>query len=181
MSIPDTARHAAREVVFESHPVLGYNYRMTDIQAAVGREQLKRLPEIIKRRRVLGQRYLELLAPIQRLGKPKEPSWARSNWQSFCVRLPDQCDQRTVMQKMLDAGIATRRAVMCAHREPAYGQDSWRCGFSLNGSGCAPPICIHLRLGEQAQDHGIILPLFHQMTYEEQDMVVRALQEACAL
>jgi dTDP-4-amino-4,6-dideoxygalactose transaminase len=180
MSIPDTVRHAAREVVFECHPVLGYNYRMTDIQAAVGREQLNRLPEIIARRRVLGQRYLELFASIPRLGLPKEPSWARSNWQSFCVRLPDECDQRTVMQKMLDAGIATRRAVMCAHREPAYEREPWRCPGSVRG--CIPPgACMHLRFGEQAQDHGIILPLFHQMTYEEQERVVESLRDSCAL
>ena len=47
MSVPDTVRHGANQVIFEAYPVVGYNYRMTDIQAAVGREQLKRLPEII--------------------------------------------------------------------------------------------------------------------------------------
>ncbi|MBE9020072.1 DegT/DnrJ/EryC1/StrS family aminotransferase, partial [Chroococcidiopsidales cyanobacterium LEGE 13417] len=49
MSIPDTVRHGAKQVIFETYPMLGYNYRMTDIQAAVGREQLKRLPEIVAR------------------------------------------------------------------------------------------------------------------------------------
>ncbi len=48
MSVPDTVRHGSREVIFESYPMLGFNYRMTDIQAAVGREQLKRLPEIVE-------------------------------------------------------------------------------------------------------------------------------------
>ncbi len=47
MSVPDTVRHGSNQVIFETHPVLGYNYRMTDIQAAVGREQLKRVPEIV--------------------------------------------------------------------------------------------------------------------------------------
>ena len=51
MSVPDTVRHGSREVIFESYPEVGFNYRMTDIQAAVGREQLKRLPEIVDRRR----------------------------------------------------------------------------------------------------------------------------------
>ena len=55
MSIPDTVRHGASQVVFESYPILGYNYRLTDIQAAVGREQLKRLPEIVGSRRIAGQ------------------------------------------------------------------------------------------------------------------------------
>ena len=62
MSVPDTVRHGSPQVIFEQHPVLGYNYRMTDIQAAVGREQLKRLPEIVASRRSLASRYAELLA-----------------------------------------------------------------------------------------------------------------------
>ena len=88
MSVPDTVRHGAKQVIFESYPVLGYNYRMTDIQAAVGREQLKRLPEIVARRRAIADRYRELLAGMPGLGLPVEPDWARSNWQSYCVRLP---------------------------------------------------------------------------------------------
>jgi perosamine synthetase len=179
MSVPDTVRHAAKEVVFESHPVMGYNYRMTDIQAAVGREQLKRLPEIIDRRRSLGRRYLQLLAEIPGVSLPEEPSWARSNWQSFCVRLPGECDQRAVMQKMLDAGIATRRGVMCAHREPAYVREPWASAAAQSGCHRSPGGYTGLDESEKAQDQTIILPLFHQMTEEEQDNVVAALQDAC--
>lgn len=164
MSVPDTVRHGAKEVIFESYPVLGYNYRMTDIQAAVGREQLKRLPEIIERRRFLAGRYRELLANVPRLRLPEEPFWARSNWQSYCVRLPERCNQRQVMQFMLDRGVATRRGVICAHREGAYADVShpWP-----------------LLESEQAQDHSIILPLYHQMTEEDQNYVVEVLREAC--
>ena len=46
MSVPDTVRHSSNEVIFETYPELGFNYRMTDIQAAVGREQLKKLPAL---------------------------------------------------------------------------------------------------------------------------------------
>src|SRR5260221_6222672 len=81
MSISDRARHGTREVVFEEHGVLGYNYRMTDIQAAVGREQLKRLPGIRETRRRLADRDREHLASLPSLTLPREPSWARSNWQ----------------------------------------------------------------------------------------------------
>jgi perosamine synthetase len=180
MSIPDTVRHTAREVVFESHPVLGYNYRMTDIQAAIGREQLKRLPDIIARRRALGQRYIQLLAELPRLGSPAEPSWARSNWQSFCIRLPDECDQRETMQKMLDAGVSTRRGIMCAHREAAYSPATWSCGTRRELCNCAHNTCDNLRLSEAAQDRAIVLPLFHDMTFADQDFVVDALRRACA-
>lgn len=179
MDIPDTVRHGAPEVVFESHLTLGYNYRMTDIQAAVGREQLKRLPEIIEQRRLLAHRYLRLLADIPALGLPEEPTWARSNWQSFCVRLPERCDQRTVMQRMLDAGVSTRRGIMCAHRELSYVHQPWGCATSRNYCDCPPRTCVQLRLSEEAQDRGIVLPLFHQMKLEDQDAVIDALRRAC--
>jgi len=71
MSVPDTVRHGSAQVIFETHPVLGYNYRMTDIQAAVGREQLKRLPGIVARRRELADRYRAGLAEAQWLGLPR--------------------------------------------------------------------------------------------------------------
>jgi dTDP-4-amino-4,6-dideoxygalactose transaminase len=165
MSVPDTVRHGASQVIFESYPVVGFNYRLTDIQAAVGREQLKRLPEVVEMRRALAERYRTLLSGIRGLRLPREPEWARSNWQSYCVRLPEGCDQRAVMQHMLDREIATRRGVMCTHREPSY-----------EGS-AAPGALPH---SEQAQEHCIILPLYPQMTRDDQQQVADALQRACA-
>jgi dTDP-4-amino-4,6-dideoxygalactose transaminase len=165
MSVPDTVRHGASKVLFESYPELGYNYRMTDIQAAVGREQLKRLPEIIARRRGVAQRYREILADVPGLGLPSEPAYARSNWQSFCVRLPGHCDQRGVMQEMLDKGVSTRRGIMCSHREPAYA------GHTLRQP---------LPRSEEAQDRAVILPLYPQMTDEDIIFVSHCLREACS-
>lgn len=167
MSVPDTVRHGSKDVIFESYPVLGYNYRMTDLQAALGREQLKRLPQIVARRRAIAERYRELLADIPGLGLPHEPSWARSNYQSFCVRLPEGCDQRQVMQAMLEAGVSTRRGIMCSHREPAYAQEPWRLGSE------------DLRHSEAAQDHAIVLPLYHQMSDQDLERVAEALKQAC--
>ena len=163
MSVSDRVRHSAREVVFEEHAVLGYNYRMTDIQAAVGREQLKRLPDIVASRRRLAARYKELLADIPGLGLPFEPAWARSNWQSFSIRLPERCEQRAVMQFMLDRGVATRRGIMNAHREVPYRR-------------AAP---YHLPESERAQDRNIVIPLYAQLTTDDQDYICAALHEAC--
>lgn len=166
MSVPDTVRHGSPQVIFEEHPVLGYNYRMTDIQAAVGREQLRRLTDIVARRRDLASRYAELLANNIGLVTPSEPPYARSNWQSYCVRLPDHCDQRAVMQTMLDAGISTRRGIMCSHREAVYSN---------------APLRLPLPNSEAAQDQCIILPLYPQMTSGEQEQVAIALKKACAV
>ena len=164
MSVPDTVRHGSNRVIFESYPTLGYNYRMTDIQAAVGREQLRRLPAIVEERRALAERYASLLADVPGLGLPEEPNWARTNWQSYCVRLPPACDQIRVMQSMLDAAVSTRRGIMCSHREEAYA-----------GLACSRP----LLNSEAAQDQCVLLPLFPGMSNEAQETTCMALRAAC--
>lgn len=178
MSTPDTVRHASPTVVFESYPEMGFNYRLTDIQAAVGREQLKRIPDAIAQRRRMVAMYNQLLADVSGVVVPKEPEWARSNWQSYCVRLPGNCDQRQVMQKMLDDGIATRRGIMCTHLEPAYRSPvTWRCPDKA----CPPSAsCPNLSASQHAQAEGIILPLFSQMTETQQMRVADSLRAACA-
>jgi perosamine synthetase len=167
MSVPDTVRHTSPQVIAEQYPVLGFNYRMTDIQAAVGREQLQRLPAIIARRRQLAARYHEQLAGRPAVQLPVEPASVRSNWQTYSVVLAEGVDQRAVMQQMLDAGVATRRGVMCAHREAAYPPGTWRASGTL-------------AVSERIQDRGIALPLYHDMTPADQDAVVAALTAACA-
>ena len=165
MTVPDTVRHASSQVVFEEYSVPAFNYRMTDIQAAIGREQLKRLPAIVERRRTMAAAYAEYLRGIPGVIPATEPAWARTNWQSYTVRLQPPLDQRRIMQRLLDEGISTRRGVMNAHREPAYPPGSWRATGPLTR-------------GEQAQDTVIVLPLYHQMTDEDQQRVVAALRRA---
>lgn len=165
MSVPDTVRHGSNKVIFESYPEIGYNYRMTDVQAAIGREQLKRLPELVQRRRELAETYRQLLADVPGLRLPIEPPYARSNWQSFAVRLPEGADQVHVMQCLLDGGVATRRGIMCSHREPAYAKGTWRAPASLTES-------------ERAQDKCILLPIFHQLTKGDQQSIAAGLRKA---
>jgi perosamine synthetase len=164
MSVSDTVRHSASRVMFETYPIVGYNYRMTDIQAAVGRVQLRRLPDVVARRRELAEAYRGLLANARGIEAPIEPPSRRSNWQSFCVRLPEGIDQLSVMQAMLEQGVATRRGVMCTHREPAYRDN---------------PMRALLPHSEEAQDHCVIIPLFPQMTTADQEQVVATLRRAC--
>ncbi|MBL8230075.1 MAG: DegT/DnrJ/EryC1/StrS family aminotransferase [Bryobacterales bacterium] len=163
MDVSDTARHSSRQVIFESYGELGYNYRMTDIQAAVGREQLKRLPDVVRRRRELARGYAERISRLPGWTVPHEPSYARSNWQSYCVRLPESASQRAVMQFLADQGVATRRGIMCAHLEGAYRGAC--AGASLPES-------------ERAQQEAIILPLFDRLTAQDQDRVVDLLDQA---
>jgi dTDP-4-amino-4,6-dideoxygalactose transaminase len=168
MTVPDTVRHASAQVVFEEYAMPAYNYRMTDIQAAIGRVQLTRLEAIVERRRTLASVYTDQLRGVSGVIPAVEPDWARSNWQSYTVRLEPPLDQRRVMQRLLDDGISTRRGVMNAHREPAYPPGSWRAPGPLTRS-------------EHAQDTAIVLPLYHQMTADDQDRVVTALRRAVSL
>jgi perosamine synthetase len=165
MSVPDTVRHASREVIFESYRELGFNYRMTDLQAAIGREQLKRLPELVTRRRVIAEMYRVFLSDIPGLHLPVEPEWARSNWQSYCIRLPEGCDQRETMQVLLNLQIATRRGIMCIHQESAYENQPWRASGSLDRS-------------ERAKDECILLPIYHQLEHREREFISCHLQTA---
>ena len=164
MSVPDTVRHRSNQVIFENYPTWGFNYRLTDVQAAIGLQQLARLPHIIERRRQLAQTYRKMLAAeVPDVRAPEEPGWARSNWQSYCVRLPDGMDQRTIMQRMLDRGVASRRGIMCIHLEQAYSEH---------------PVRFPLTESERAQAQCILLPLFPEMTFDMQRQTVDALLDA---
>jgi dTDP-4-amino-4,6-dideoxygalactose transaminase len=164
MSVADTVRHGSKSVIYETYPELGYNYRMTDLQAALGRVQLRRLPSLVARRRRLADLYGRLIAAIApAFTAPREPSWARTNWQSYCVRIPDGGDQRVIMQALLDEGISTRRGVMNIATEQAYaGRDTHRVAGGLERS-------------MATQENSIILPLFAQLSEEDVHRVVGAL------
>jgi dTDP-4-amino-4,6-dideoxygalactose transaminase len=161
MSVPDTVRHGSREVIFESYPEVGFNFRMTDMQAAVGRVQLTRLASLVDERRRLAREYASRLSAIEGVKVPVEPIWARTNWQSYCVELPEGCDQHAVMQRMLYSGVSTRRAVMNAHLEAPYQAASWT-----------------LPRSERAQRSGIVLPLAPLMTVSQVQAVCDSLAAA---
>jgi perosamine synthetase len=165
MSVSDIARHGSDAVVFEDYRRTGFNYRMTDIQAAIGLEQLKRLPLMLERRRAQAARYAKLLAPVGGVESPGEPAYARTNWQSYVVRLASGAWQHRVMSAMRERGIATARGIMCAHLEPPY-RSAWP-------QGCLPH-------SEAMRARGLILPLFHQLGPEEQERVAGALAVALA-
>ncbi|KMO19010.1 DegT/DnrJ/EryC1/StrS family aminotransferase [Methylobacterium platani] len=164
MGVSDVARHASRAVVFEDYPTTGYNYRLTDLQAAIGRVQLARLDAIVAERRHLAGLYAEALAGLP-VEAPVEPDWARSNWQSYAVRLGAGADQVAVMQGLLDRGVASRRGVMCIHLEPAYAD---------------LPLRAPLPHSEAARDRCILLPLYGGMGDDAVHAVVEALADALA-
>jgi dTDP-4-amino-4,6-dideoxygalactose transaminase len=165
MNLTDLERHNAGRVLVESYVTTGFNYRMTDVQAALGQVQMDRLGEIIRRRRESAGRYAALLAGIPGLRTPAEPEHARTNWQSYVVRLAPEIDRAQVMDRLLQAGIPTRRGVMSAHLEPPYAA-AWPLG-------CLPN-------SEAASRHCLILPMHHEMDESACRRVATALEEAVA-
>ena len=122
MSLSDHARHGARPTVFETYPEIGYNLRMTDIQAAIGLVQLDRLTDILARRREVAERYNQYLQNHPLLAPPHVPEGMEHNWQSYMVALRPESglERNAVMDWLHDHGVPTRRGVMASHLEPPY-------------------------------------------------------------
>jgi perosamine synthetase len=163
MDLSDLARHNARDITFEAYPEKGFNMRMTDMQAAVGLCQLGALERILDARRRRAERYNELLADVPGIDPPYDPPYARRTWQSYCVRVrPGAKIGRTeLMRRLLADGIASRRGVMAIHEEGAYA-----------GGAFAP-----LPHSEAAARDTLMLPLFPDLTEEQQDYVVDRLAD----
>lgn len=159
MSVPDTVRHSANKIIFEDYVTTGFNYRMTDVQAAIGIEQLKRLPNFLEQRKQLAALYREKLNTISWLEPPHEPSPCRCNWQSYPVKVLDHApvSRDVLMQRLLDSGISSRRGIMNAHQEPPYS---------------AHPA---LKQSEKARDSVVLLPLYTGMTEAEVESVIQRL------
>jgi len=167
MSVGAAERHASQQPVIERYLEVGYNYRMTDVQAAIGLVQLAKLGRQIERRRELAARYQELLADIPGLVTVRDPRYGTTNYQSFWVQLPDgfPVSRDDLLRMLADAGVSARRGIMAAHLEPAYA------GF----------LCPPLPVTERVTAGSLILPLFHELTEEEQDLVVSVVHAAAGL
>ncbi|GAA4140861.1 DegT/DnrJ/EryC1/StrS family aminotransferase [Leifsonia shinshuensis] len=169
MSVSAADRQASILAPQEEYTEIGFNYRMTDLQAAVGIVQLGRLPEIVRRRRELAARYAELLADIPGLRPVADPEWGTGNFQSYWVEVEPSfpATRERTMEVLAEAGVSARRGIMAAHRQPAYRDVD---------TGSVP-----LPVTERLTDRTLILPLFHELTDDEQLRVVDALRDAAEL
>jgi perosamine synthetase len=122
MSLSDHARHVMRPTVFETYPEIGFNHRITDIQASIGLRQLDRLDDALARRRVIAERYWAALAQHPFLRPPVVPGGLEPNWQSYQISLTANAPltRDAVMDRLYEAGVPTRRGVMASHLEPPY-------------------------------------------------------------
>jgi dTDP-4-amino-4,6-dideoxygalactose transaminase len=159
MSVNDLQRHKSKSIVTEEYPILGYNYRLTDVQAAIGLAQLKRLNGVVARRREIAATYDAAFAVRPELTLFAEPAEARWNQQTYLIRLKGAtaAARDGFMQAMLDEQIATRRGIMSIHRE--------RCYLDRFGPQSFPE-------SESASDQCVCLPLYTEMTPAQIDTVI---------
>lgn len=164
MSVSASERHLSSQPVIEEYLETGFNYRMTDVQAAIGQVQLGRLDAIVARRRALAARYHELLADVPGMTAVQDPPYGTTNFQSYWVLLTD--DFRMERNQLLDVlsahGVSARRGIMAAHLEPAY----------------AGVETVSLPVTERLTRRTLILPLFHELTPDEQERIVDLLRGA---
>ncbi len=164
MSVNDRVRHQSDKIIFEDHLELGYNYRMTDFQAAVGLRQLEKLDWIVNERRKIALKYISELKYIDCIRLPEEKEGYFSNYQSFSIYLKENCpvNRNDLMQKLLDGGISSRRGIMTSHRETAF-RDEYKS--------------VKLPDSEDASDRSIMIPIYIPMDNNEVDQVIGNLKK----
>ena len=162
MSVSDLERHKADRPILEEYHELGFNYRMTDIQASIGLVQLRRLDELLRTRVAKAERYNRELAEIKMLRTPYTPPYATHTYQSYCLDLDPSVDRDDLMARLLRRGIATRRGVMASHLEKVYLDRVGR---------------VSLPITEEKARTTMLIPLFASLTDDEQTYVIEALRE----
>jgi dTDP-4-amino-4,6-dideoxygalactose transaminase len=157
MDVSAADRHRSKQPMLEHYAEVGFNFRMTDVQAAIGLVQLGKVADMVARRRELAARYHDLLAGVPGLLMISDPDYGTTNYQSFWVLLPDDAPvaRDDLLRELAENGVSARRGIMAAHREPAYA-----------GHPHGP-----LPVTDKLTTRSLILPLFHQLTQAEQDLV----------
>ncbi|RKS19510.1 dTDP-4-amino-4,6-dideoxygalactose transaminase [Arthrobacter sp. AG1021] len=169
MDVSAADRHGSTLAPQESYGEIGYNFRMTDMQAAVGLVQLSKLEQMVVRRRELAARYQQELAGVPGLRFVQDPEYGTSNYQSFWIEVsrPFPLDREGLLAKLAEDGISARRGIMASHLQPAYAGHS---GYT-----------VALPVTERLTANTLILPLYHDLREEEQDRVISSVLSASAL
>jgi perosamine synthetase len=161
MSVSDLDRHKADRPILEEYHDLGFNYRMTDIQASIGLVQIRRLEELLRIRVAKAERYTRELTGLK-LRTPYTPPYATHTYQSYCLDLDPSVDRDDLMARLLQRGVSTRRGVMASHLEKVYRD---RVGQ------------VSLPITEEKARSTMLIPLFATMTDDEQTYVIESLRE----
>ncbi|GAA1978717.1 DegT/DnrJ/EryC1/StrS family aminotransferase [Microbacterium pumilum] len=164
MSVSAADRHGSVLPPAEEYTEVGYNFRMTDLQAAVGLVQLGRLPEIVARRREIASTYRAAIETIPGLRPVTDPAYGTANYQSFWVEVLDDypTDREGLLEALANAEISARRGIMATHRQPPYRDLTPQTGLPVT---------------ERLNDRTLILPVFHTLTPADQERVITVLRQ----
>jgi perosamine synthetase len=141
------------------HEVMGFNYRMTNICAAIGLAQMERIEQILARKRAIAAQYREMLAHLPVALQRQIPGTESSEWMMGCL-LPPSINRDAVMQSMLRDGVETRPVFRCAHHMPMYKSG------------------LRLPVSESISTRGLSLPSYAALTGREIEIVVDTLRAA---
>jgi len=166
-SVSDYDRHQAAGGVLESYDSLGYNYRMTDVQAAMGIEQLRKLDRLLEARRAIAVRYADAFRAVPWLQLPADPPDAPHTYQTYGVRLLGDRSRRRdeILNGLIARGISCRRGIFPIHMEPFYRR---RLGE------------ITLPVTQDVSASTILLPIFPGLSEQDQRTIIDAVMELTA-
>lgn len=143
---------------------LGYNYRITDIQCALGCSQMKKLDRFLARRKEIVARYNEAFADCDNIITPYQLSNTESGWHLYIVQVKN-CDRRQVFENMREKGIGVNVHYIPVYMHPYYQEHGYKN--------------VHCANAEEIYSHIISLPLYPGLTSEQQDYVIDTLKRLC--
>jgi perosamine synthetase len=158
-SVSEVTRHRAGKLIKEFYPMMGYNFRLSNIQGAMGVAQMKKLDWILQRRIKLATRYNQAFSRTDTIIPPVHLPQVQPNYQTYMVRLSPRAriSRELVIKKLAAAGISSRTGIMACHLEPVYRA-----------------LYPHVKLPntELALNSALILPLYPELKESEQDLII---------
>ena len=163
-SVSAWSRNTSNGVVFEDYRELGFNYRMSDVQAAIGVAQVPKVPRLLALRRAAADRYDAAFRGLRELQVPARPSYAEHAFQSYGIRLTGECrrDRDSVLRALVERGISCRRGIPPIHLEPLY-----RDRFGP----------LSLPVTEDVAARSLFIPLYASLSESDQARVIDAVRE----
>jgi perosamine synthetase len=163
-SVSAVSRHHAKGLVFEEYRELGFNYRLSDVQAAIGIVQLSKIDPLLAQRRAIADRYDAAFTGLSQVQVPARPPYAVHSFQSYGIRLTPQCrsSRDEVLRSLVDRGISCRRGIPPIHLEPLYVERVGR---------------VSLPITEEVAARTLFLPMFSSLDAADQDRVIDAVRE----
>jgi dTDP-4-amino-4,6-dideoxygalactose transaminase len=164
--VSDLERHKKGEFVLPEFDILGYNYRMTDIQGSLGISQMKKLRMILEKRWILAQRYNKYFNEVEWLRLPIEPHGYRHAYQSYVILLKQDApvSRDELAMKLINRGISVRQGTHAVHTLGYY-----RKNYKISPQEFPKSL--------EAHNQSLTLPLYFTMSQKEQDFIIDSVKK----